>query len=348
MVVGILVGWLHPVGAPLGMCGPQAPSHEEASPVVIALIDTGVDYSDENIRDKLYLLGEAVTEHHFGWDASVRHHRHTAHDFGVKGGGPNFHGSQMAYIIQKFEPQAKIYPIKYINERSMDALMRKEYHRNLIALEKAVEMDVRIINYSVKAFDMEPTGSTFERLKRVVKKAMEKDILMVMAAGNQAYAFQQRVKRNHFPQTFEGDHLLVVGAYHPWPRGQGYDVEPRIRGPYLRKNSNVKVGPQTIPVELFKGLSHATHFDILAPGAHQLYPSPKGEIMGTGTSQATAHVSAVASKVRRAFPNLKAHEVRRCILDSAMVFEHLKGHCLSGGILDEKGALSKAKAISGL
>jgi hypothetical protein len=86
------------------------------------------------------------------------------------------HGSYCAAIIKKFEPNASIASIKIIDDKT-----GKSNKLQLIrALEWCIENKIKIINLSLGTANY----NDFEDVSRIVKKAVEKGIIIVAAYNN--------------------------------------------------------------------------------------------------------------------------------------------------------------------
>ena len=85
----------------------------------------------------------------------------------------NGHGTLMAQIIKESCPNAELYIVKVIGK---DGLVINE-DAVILGLEWAIAKDVKVINMSLR---MKPS----QRLYEVIKKAYDKGIILVAAAGN--------------------------------------------------------------------------------------------------------------------------------------------------------------------
>ena len=132
--------------------------------IVVAVVDTGVDYGRPFLKKNLYLPGnKKVDSKNYGLDFS----KGSRNKFGLL--DTHGHGTHISGIIRSIFPEVKILSLKYYNPRvknkdNLDATVR--------ALEYAISQKVDIINYSSGG-----AGASIEEL-RVLKKAKSKEFLL--------------------------------------------------------------------------------------------------------------------------------------------------------------------------
>jgi subtilisin family serine protease len=168
---------------------------EKKKEVVVAVVDTGIDYGHPFLKKNLYLPGDKkINAKNFGMDFS----KGTKNKFGPR--DTHGHGTHISGIIRSIYPDVKILSLKYYNPRvknkdNLDATVK--------ALEYAIDQNVDIINYSSGG-----AGASIEEL-RVLKKAEKKGILVVAAAGNEASNID--VKENfYFPASYRLKNMITV------------------------------------------------------------------------------------------------------------------------------------------
>lgn len=214
------------------------------------------------------------------------------------------HGTHVSGIVKSIYPSVKLLPIKYYK---VEASGQENLEATIKALEFAVNNNVPIINYSGGG----PQASTEEL--RILKLAQQKGILVVAAAGNNEQNLD--LKENaYYPASYGLDNVISVGAY----------------GKNLGLLESSNYGRSTV--------------DIMAPG-DQIKSSIPQNRAGylSGTSQATAFVTGVASLIKSNFPDLKASEIKNIIIRSAKKEVQFLALCSSGGRLDARNALLEAK-----
>ena len=262
--------------------------------IVVALIDTGIQYNHPFLKDNIYTVKGKVKFNNFGMDFTGNGKRPTAHDY-------HGHGTQMAGIIKSVNHKVQILALKYYKQfakgkRNMEASNK--------ALRYAIDNNVDIINYSGGGprYDIEEYS--------LLKEAQRKGILVIVASGNEGLNIDQK-NNTFYPANYTLDNIISVNAHDEYTK--------------LIKASNY--GSRNV--------------DISAPG-YRIKSSNIGSHYGygSGTSQATAFVSGVASLILASNPNLNYKDVKSIIINSSDKIKHLKG--LSGGKLNANRAIEMA------
>lgn len=216
------------------------------------------------------------------------------------------HGTHVAGIIKSVYPEVKILALKYYNPMASG-------HANLTstikALKYAVDNNVAIINYSGGG----PEPSSAE--KKVLEEAEKKGILVIAAAGNEKSNID--IKKNaYYPASYGLSNIITVGAHDEMNK--------------VIASSNW--GSKSV--------------DIAAPGFRIKSALPgNGAGMMTGTSQATAFVTGVASLIKSNYPKLNYIQIKNIILSSSMKVANFKGKILGSGKLNAHRALEVAKNV---
>ncbi|HAZ12537.1 MAG: hypothetical protein A2X86_19965 [Bdellovibrionales bacterium GWA2_49_15] len=271
-------------------------------PVTIAVIDTGIQFDHP-------LLQGAITNH----DGSKLA---TAQDYGrdFSFGAPGMtqpsdqhgHGTHIAGILRSVFPNVRIIPIKYYNAKAGE---KENLNSTIKALEYAVSLKVDIINYSSGG-----AGASLDEL-RALKKAEEKGILVVTAAGNFASNIDE--PHNHYYPASYGLQNIISVINHDL----NLDINP---------SSNY--GPESA--------------DISAPGSRIKSSLPYDRYgFLSGTSQSTAFVSGVAAQIKALHPEATPFQIKTIVRQSARTSVTLKGKCRSGGSLDAQMAIIVAEQI---
>lgn len=274
---------------------------EKKDEVVVAVIDTGIDPTHPFLKDNLYTLSGKASTNNYGVDFS-KGKKDAKQPIDTHG-----HGTHVSGIIKSVYPDVKILSLKYYNKLASG---KENLDSTIQALRYAVDKGVDIINYS--GGGPEPD---LEEL-RILKKAEQKGILIIAAAGNEESNID--VKRNaYFPASYGLSNIITVTAH---------DKNLQILG-----SSNY--GKKSV--------------DLAAPGYRikSALPSRRAGFL-TGTSQATAFVSGVAAMLKSQFPDLTAPQVKRVITDSAKKSFTFIGKSKSEGRLDAEKALELASKVS--
>lgn len=235
------------------------------SPVIVAVIDTGVDRTAEGMAEVLLKDSDGVF---------VGYNAYTGSDAiedwqDAEGTGTNkadFHGTKVAGVIAEtviaagLQDYIKIYPIK----ASEAATNKFTVSSVAAAVEKATEIGADVINLSLCSspsnIDVWVTGENAERLKRALSAASA-DTVIVAAAGNEAKDSESTL---YYPAAYDS----VVGV-------MSYGKAGTVYG-----GSN--------------GSNYGAAYDIFAPGES----IESAGYTTTGTSMAAGFVSAAAAMLR--------------------------------------------------
>ena len=175
-----------------------------------------------------------------------------------------------------------------------------EYDKDVaLAIRYAVDNGAKVINGSF--------GKYFETDSQWVYDAIEyaatKDVLLVMAAGNDALDLNGETFIDRYPNDRHNKRMitiapnfLVVGALNP-----------------------------TYGENLVAGFSNFGHVDVdvFAPGVKIYATAPEGQYRYLqGTSMASPNVAGVAAMIRSFYPTLKAWEVKQIIMESGIAVDN--------------------------
>lgn len=175
-----------------------------------------------------------------------------------------------------------------------------EYDKDIaLAIRYAVDNGAKVINGSF--------GKYFETNSEWVYDAIEyaasKDVLLVMAAGNDALDLNGEQNIDRYPNDRHGvrnitiaPNFLVVGALNP-VYGEGM-------------------------VANFSNFG-SIDVDVFAPGVKIYATAPEGEYKYLqGTSMASPNAAGVAAMIRSFYPTLKAWEVKQIMMDSGIAINN--------------------------
>jgi len=220
----------------------------------------------------------------------------------------NGHGTHVSGIIKSINPEIKIISIKFNNPNGRG---KDNFHSLLQSYKLAIKMKVDIINYS--------GGGLKPYLKELnlLKKAEEKNILLIAASGNRALNLDYK-KNVYFPASYKLKNIISVAAH----------------------DNNSKI------LSFSNFGKSSVH--LMAPGFKIIGPVPGNKFgVMTGTSQATAFVTGVASLLISHFPDLKPSQIKEILISSSLKKEEsLKRNKLIGGKLNALRAFKKASQLS--
>ena len=326
----------NPVGAPndplfgdqwalnnTGQNGGKANAHIDAlkawaktqgsSEVVVAVLDTGVDYSHKDLVENMWIrptslpqyvdaeLGSADDIH--GYDANVNagdpmdDNGHGTHVAGIIGAeGNNSEG------ISGINWNVKIMPLKFLGRGGFGSVNDAIESINYAIDRKKHGVNLRVINAS--------WGSTqrSKALEDAIRAAGEAGILFVAAAGNSS---TDNDRRAHYPSNYDLPNMLSVAALD--------------RTDSLASFSNY--GAKTVHVA--------------APG-REITSTWLGDQYreASGTSMAAPQVAGIAALILANEPTLSMAKLRERIMKSSDPIDTLLGKVAVGGRLNAARALA--------
>ena len=196
-----------------------------------------------------------------------------------------------------------------------------EYDKDVaLAIRYAVDNGAKVINTSF--------GKGYSPHKEWVwdalKHAEQNDVLIINAAGNSGANVNPGMKKSYVTDEVEGKEIvsnfITVGAV-----GSSYSQE------HVASFSNF--GSENV--------------DVFAPG-HKIWSSVPNEKYKyySGTSMAAPNVSGVAAVVRSFFPKLKAHQVKKILMDSGMPLYPSVKNPDSGSLVHPKTLSRSGKMVN--
>jgi subtilisin family serine protease len=288
--------------------------------VVVAIIDTGVDYNHEDLRDNMWRNpgesgngketngvdddGNGFIDDVFGWD------------FASNDNDPmddNAHGSHVAGTIAAtgnnqrgvvgVNWQASIMALKFLDNNGSG-----EASNAIGAILYAAQNGAQVQNNSWG-------GGGFSRaLQEAIIFARDHNSLFVAAAGNEA---SDNDRTPTYPANYEVENVLAVAA--------------SDRNDQLASFSNF--GLRTVALS--------------APGVGILSSTPGNRYQSfDGTSMATPHASGVAALVLAQYPGLGYRGVMVRLVGRAEVKPAFENNTVSGGRLNAQGALSTEPLVA--
>jgi subtilisin family serine protease len=307
--------------------------------VVVAVIDTGVDYNHEDLRNALWRNpaeipgngidddGNGFVDDVVGWDFADNdafpfdkmsasridgNPGHGTHCSGVVGGvGENAIG------ISGVAPNVSVMAVRFITDTGEGTT-----ENAVKAIDYAVANGAKVLSNS---WGGEKDDEDDTELLKAIQNAEAKGVLMVFAAGN---------GRNGIGYDNDGDPKPAVPA--------SYD-NPAIISVAATDSSDA-LGP-------FSNWGKTT-VDLAAPGVKILSSVPGNKyedsitIFGiplaewSGTSMAAPHVAGAAALVWSQFPNETAQQIKDRLLRSVTPLSSLSGKVVTGGLLNVKAAIA--------
>jgi thermitase len=281
--------------------------------VVVAVLDSGVDYTHEDLAGNMWTRPENMAPYHDNELGTIDDENgFNAIDNASDPMDENGHGTHCAGIIGAegendlgiagVNWKVQIMPLKFMNAGGFGTTKDAIEAINYVIDRKKAGVNVRIISAS--------WGSTqrSRALEEVIRKAYENDILFVAAAGN---ASTNNDRSPHYPSSYNVPNVISVAALD--------------RHDQLASFSNY--GPKSVAVA-------APGVEILSTWLGNQYEEK------SGTSMATPVVSGVAALILSEHPRMSVDELRKKILDSTDPIVALKGKIVTGG------RINAAKAVA--
>jgi uncharacterized protein YjdB len=291
---------------------PQAWDLQTGSDVVIAVIDSGVDYNHEDLRDNMWTNPGEIPNNGLDDDGNGFVDDYRGWDFANNDNDPmddHFHGTHVAGTIAAVGNngigvtgvnwKAKIMPLKFLGGDGSGSLQAA-----IGAIEYAAKMGARVSNNSWGG------GPFSQALRDAIVNAENQGHLFVAAAGNDG---ANNDFQPSYPATYNVPNIISVAA-----------TDNRDN---LASFSNY--GASTVHLG--------------APGVNIFSTTPGNSYrLLSGTSMATPHVTGVAGLLFAANPALTYQEVKAAILDNVDPVASLNGRTIT------KGRLNAFKALDSL
>ncbi len=280
--------------------------------VVVAVLDTGVDYTHEDLLTNMWLRPASLApyqDNELGTVDDVR--GFNAVDNSADPMDDNGHGTHCAGIIGAeggndlgiagVNWKVKIMPLKFLNADGSGNVKDAIEAINYAIARKKAGVNVRIISAS--------WGSTQKSraLEDVIRNAYENDILFVAAAGNSSV---NNDRSPHYPSSYNVPNVVSVAALN--------------RNDELASFSNW--GAKSVAIG-------APGVDILSTWLQNGYEEK------SGTSMATPVVSGVAALIVAEHPRISVDDLRKKLLASTDPIVALKGKTVTGGRVNAAKAL---------
>lgn len=292
--------------------------------VVVAVIDTGVDYTHEDLVANMWQNPNPKNGDMVGYDFVDNDNRpydrsKATWQIVLTGGNPG-HGTHCAGVIAAaannskglvgVAPNVSIMALRFLGEKGQGSTAGA-----IKAINYAVENGAKILSNSWGSSGPSAPGSN-PALEEAITEAMKKDVLFVAAAGNgrggKGYDNDTDPKPG-VPASYAIDNIISVAAID--------------QNDQLGKFSNF--GAKTVHVgapgvKVLSTIVGSRYSDTVVNLGFK-------KITWDGTSMATPHVAGAAAQVWAAHPEYTALDVKNALLNNVDKLPALAGKTVTGG-----------------
>lgn len=286
--------------------------------VVVALVDTGIDYTHEDLAGRIWINqdeipGNGIDDDGNGYIDDVYGWNFYSGTNDVYAGTEDTHGTHGAGTIAANAGNgvgiAGIVQSDHVKVMAVKALGGSDGSGTTASIIQAIQYaeanGAQICNLSLGSSQNDPA---------LYRTIAESSMLFVVAAGNDGTDLETSPS---YPASYDLDNLISV--------------------------ANIRYDGELDPTSSYGAAS----VDLAAPGSYILSTTP-GDTYSymTGTSMAVPMVSAAAAMVYSAFPDATLADVKDILLASVQKLDSLAGRTATGGMLDLGAAMSYAASAS--
>ena len=271
--------------------------------IIVADIDTGLDYNHEDIVNNLWHNPSNPSE--IGYDFANKdalpyddqgHGTHTAGTIGATGGN----GIGISGVAQA----VSIMPVKFITSEGSGTTANA-----VLSIDYAIAHGARVMSNSWGG--PADDGEDNKVLEDAVRRAEKADILFVAAAGNDG---ADNDTTPVYPATIKASNVLTVAS---------------------TTNRDTR--------SFFSNFGKTTvHVAAPGSNVYSLMPGNKYQ-MQSGTSMACPHVAGLAALILAQNPRLSAVQVKEIIMATVDQLPTLQGKIVTGGRINARAALQRAR-----
>jgi thermitase len=311
------------------------------APIVVAVIDTGVDYTHEDLLPNMWrnpgeIANNNIDDDHngfvddiVGWDFKSNDNKPydlttTWQELLTSGGNPG-HGTHCAGNvaargdngkgISGVAPQVKIMALRFLGEKGGGTTAD-----GIKAIKYAVDNGAQVLSNSWGSEGEDPSeGAENKALRDIIQYSQDHGTLFIAAAGNghngKGYD-NDSDKKPGYPASYENENIISVAAL---------DVNNRLGGFSNWGAKTVDIGAPG--VNIFSTTVGNKYSDkVLDIGGF--------EVAWDGTSMATPHVAGAAALYWSKYPTKSWSEVKAALLSSVKKIPALSRKVTSEGKLD--------------
>ena len=286
--------------------------------VVVALVDTGIDYTHEDLAGRIWtnvdeIPGNGIDDDGNGYVDDVYGWNFYSDTNDVYVGTEDAHGTHGAGTIAANAGNgvgiAGIVQSDHVKVMAVKALGGSDGSGTTASIIQAIQYaeanGAQICNLSLGSSQNDPA---------LYRTMASSDMLFVVAAGNDGTDLETSPS---YPASYDLDNVISV--------------------------ANIRYDGELDPTSSYGAAS----VDLAAPGSYILSTTPGGTYSYmTGTSMAAPMVSAAAAMVYSAFPNATLADVKDILLASVQKLDSLSDCTATGGMLDLGAAMAYAATAS--
>ena len=286
--------------------------------VVVALVDTGIDYTHEDLAGRIWtntdeIPGNGIDDDGNGYVDDVYGWNFYSGTNDVYVGTEDAHGTHGAGTIAANAGNgvgiAGIVQSDHVKVMAVKALGGSDGSGTTASIIQAIQYaeanGAQICNLSLGSSQNDPA---------LYRTMASSDMLFVVAAGNDGTDLETSPS---YPASYDLDNVISV--------------------------ANIRYDGELDPTSSYGAAS----VDLAAPGSYILSTTPGGTYSYmTGTSMAAPMVSAAAAMVYSAFPNATLADVKDILLASVQKLDSLSDCTATGGMLDLGAAMAYAATAS--
>lgn len=325
----------------------SAPKQKE---IIVAVIDTGVDYTHEDLVENLWRNsgemgvdangndkgtngidddGNGFVDDVIGWDFVSNDNKPWDLKGNIFAGGNPGHGTHCAGNVSArgnnnkgisgVAPTAKIMVLRFIGEKGQGTTADA-----IGAIKYAVDNGAHITSNSWGSEGEQPGAPENKALRDIIRYAGSQNSLFVAAAGNghNGVGYDNDTDpRPAFPASYDIDNIISVAAIDSQDRFGGFS------------NWGVKSVDLGAPgVKVYSTVVGQGYTDMVIPML---------KVSWDGTSMATPHVAGAAALYWSRYPQKSWQDVKAAILSSVRKVPHMQSKLVSGGKLDVEALMKQ-------
>lgn len=310
-----------------------AATKPDDSKIIVAIIDSGIDYHHEDLRDVMWVNQAELDGEDFvdddgnGCDYRTLVKNNLGYYPGL--GGPDYendkymrpdaigHGTHVAGIIgaigdngvgiNGISQHVQLMALTFINPGDSANMADAA-----LAIRYAVDHGAQIINCSFGQRHLDE--DTFYQIQEAVLYAESHGVLIIAAAGNAGNDID--VVDTFFPANLDNSNIVAVTAA---------DAEGTLWTSSNYGSSSIDIAAPGVGI-----------LSTVPNGSTSLFRTlydPSGYLESDGTSVATAHISGILANLLYDNPGADMYQLKNMLLDQAVTHPSLIGRTLRGGYI---------------